>query len=193
MKGTVEGLFAWSTGKRYGMPECCFVSACSSFSLHSLLCISPFSLPFLFLTLESYSLVPFLLACLLRFISLRNSWVLHNLDDTFAFVCLEFALGKGYTHDAVDSLWGRFCEYSTLPLEASSAFFFPFLPLLPTLSEGYNTLLFPAHVYPVSDTAQELKDILGRAQDLFGEPPVGWICYALDQKPEPCSEVFSQV
>src|SRR2546422_4129515 len=45
------------------MPECCFVSACSSFSLHSLLCISPFSLPFLFLTLESYSLVPFLLAC----------------------------------------------------------------------------------------------------------------------------------
>ena len=64
MKGTVEGLFAWSTGKGYGMPECCFVSACSSFfSLHSLLCISPFSLPFLFLTLESYSLVPFLHAC----------------------------------------------------------------------------------------------------------------------------------
>ena len=33
--------------------------------------------------------------------------LLHHLDDTFAFVCLEFALGKGYTHDAVDSLWGR--------------------------------------------------------------------------------------
>ena len=59
----MEGLFAWSTDKGYGMPACCFVSVCSSFSLHSLLCISPFSLPFLFLTLESYSSVPFLLAC----------------------------------------------------------------------------------------------------------------------------------
>jgi hypothetical protein len=36
----------------------------------------------------------------------------------------------GYTHDAVDSLWCRFCEYSTLPLEGFSAFFFPFLPIL---------------------------------------------------------------
>jgi hypothetical protein len=66
--------------------------------------------------------------------------LLDGLKDGFAFVCLEFALGKGYTHDAVDSLWGRFCEYSTLPLEGSSAFFFLFfLFSFPTLSEGYNT------------------------------------------------------
>ena len=91
MKGTVEGLFAWSTDKGYGMPECCFVSACSSFSLHSLLCISPFSLPFLFLTLESYSLVPFLFACLLRFISLRNSWVGTVLVIVWFLVAYLFA------------------------------------------------------------------------------------------------------
>src|SRR5260370_2830763 len=44
------------------------------FSFHALLCISPFSLPFLFLTLEISSLVPFFVVCLLDAISLRNSW-----------------------------------------------------------------------------------------------------------------------
>ena len=53
------------------MPECRFVSACSSFSL-----------PFLFLMLDSYFLVPFLLAV----ISLRNSWAVTCLSLLFPLV-----------------------------------------------------------------------------------------------------------
>ncbi len=63
VKGNWELLSALLTDQGWCMPESRFVSACSSFSLHSLLCVSPFSLPFFFVTLERSSSVPFLLAC----------------------------------------------------------------------------------------------------------------------------------
>src|SRR5438876_7236525 len=75
-------LLSWLLHKTLFLCSFWIRSACSSFCIHSLLCTSPFSLPFSLLMLHSYFFL-FLIACLLRFISLRNSWAYHMLLEGY--------------------------------------------------------------------------------------------------------------
>src|SRR2546430_7783225 len=72
-------LLSWLSHKTRFLCSFWIRSACSSFCIHSLLCASPFSLPFSLLTLHRYFLI-FLTTCLLRFISLRNSWACDRIQ-----------------------------------------------------------------------------------------------------------------
>jgi hypothetical protein len=64
--------------------------------------------------------------------------LLHGLNDGFALVCLEFALGKGYTHDAVDSFWVDLWNTLLDHLEALQLSFSPIWPLARHVSFGQN-------------------------------------------------------
>src|SRR5439155_2995093 len=86
-------LLSWLSHKTRFLCSFWIRSACSSFCIHSLLCASPFSLPFSLLTLHRYFLI-FLTTCLLRFISLRNSWEVEATDASW--VCIPTGCATRY-------------------------------------------------------------------------------------------------